>query len=229
MEAFFNQEPGVSNDLRVLFFIVLLPANKWGNMKERIKKFFNRSPWKVASDLVFWVILILLLIPGPRAAFLAGFSKVRTAIFQPALTSGEGPIIDAGAKTWSLVDLDGNHSQLGDFDGEIMLINFWATWCPPCRAEMPSLNKLYADYGSKVQFLLVSNEDPDPIREFMDKKKYNFPVWLTLSAPPDIMKTKSIPTTFIVNKEGKIVYSKSGAFDWNSKKVRSFLDTLLSE
>ena len=72
-------------------------------------------------------------------------------------------------------------------------------------------------------------DDPEPLKEFMDKKKYSFPVWLTLSPPPDVLKTKSIPTTFIVNKRGQIVYNKSGAFDWNSKKVRDFLDTLLSE
>ena len=198
-------------------------------MKERIKKYFKRSPIKIASDLVFWVLLILLLIPSTRAVFLAGVSKVRTAVFQPALKSGEGPVMDESAKEWALVNLDGKHAQLGDFDGEVILINFWATWCLPCRAEMPSLDKLYADYGSKIRFLLLSNEDPDPIREFMVKKKYSFSAWLTLSAPPAALSTKSIPTTFILNKKGKIVYSKSGAFDWNSKKVRSFLDTLLSE
>ena len=94
---------------------------------------------------------------------------------------------------------------------------------------MPSLDKLYADYSSKVSFLLVSNEDPDVLKEFMAQKKFSFPVWLTLSTPPESLGTKSIPTTFILNKEGRIVFSKTGAFDWNSKKVRNFLDTLLSE
>jgi thiol-disulfide isomerase/thioredoxin len=145
------------------------------------------------------------------------------------LKNNEGPVLDEEAKTWSLVDLNGSHAQLGDFDGEVILVNFWATWCAPCRAEMPSLDKLYKDYGAKVQFLIVSNEDPEPLKEFMDKKKYNFPVWLTLSVPPPSMKTKSIPATFIINKRGQIVYNKQGAFDWNSKKVRGFLDTLLSE
>ena len=203
--------------------IFLLP------MKERIKKYFQRSPWKIASDAVFWVLIILLLIPNTRSGFLSVVSKVRTAVFQPALKQSEGAVLGEEAKTWSLVDLDGNHAQLGDFDGEVILINFWATWCPPCRAEMPSLDKLYADYGSKVKFLLVSNEDPDPLREYMDSKKYSFPVMLTLSAPPEALKTKSIPTTFVLNKKGQIVYYKQGAFDWNNKKVRSFLDSLLSE
>lgn len=198
-------------------------------MKERIKKYFQRSPWKIASDAIFWVLIILLLIPGTRTGFLSVAAKVKTAVFQPAIKASDGAILDEEAKTWSLVDLNGNHASLGDFDGEVILINFWATWCPPCRAEMPSLEKLYADYGSKVKFLMVSNEDPEPLEEYMGSKEYSFPVMLTLSAPPVPLKTRSIPTTFIVNKKGKIVFNKQGAFDWNSKKVRSFLDTLLSE
>ncbi len=199
------------------------------NIKERIDKYMKRSPLKIASDVFFWLLIIMLLIPTTRAGFLSVVSKVRTAVFQPTIKAEEGLVLDDNAKGWSLVDLNGNHVILGDFDGQVMLVNFWATWCPPCRAEMPSLDKLYADYGSKVRFILVSNEDPDPIKEFIEQKKYSFPVYLTLSAPPASMKTKSIPTTFIVNKQGQIVYNKSGAFDWNNKKVRCFLDTLLAE
>ena len=198
-------------------------------MKERIKKYFERSPWKIASDAIFWVLIILLLIPTTRTGFLAVVSKVKTAVFQSAIKESEGEVLSPDDKTWSLVDLDGNHAQLGDFQGEVILINFWATWCPPCRAEMPSLDKLYADYGSKVKFLIVSNEDPEPLKEYMASKGYGFPVMLTLSAPPEPLKTSSIPTTFILNKKGRIVFNKKGAFDWNSNKVRSFLDTLLSE
>jgi thiol-disulfide isomerase/thioredoxin len=199
------------------------------NMKERIKNYFKKSPWKIASDAIFWVLIILLLIPSTRSGFLSVVSKVRTAVFQPALKPQPGAVLGEAEKTWSLVDLEGNHSTLGDFDGEVILINFWATWCPPCRAEMPSLDKLYADYGSKMQFLLVSNEEMETIEQYITQKNFSFPAWLNLSAPPQSLQTKSIPATFIINKEGRIVYNKTGAFDWNSKKVREFLDTLLSE
>lgn len=156
-------------------------------------------------------------------------SKVRTAVFQPAIKPVEGPVIDAAARDWSLVSLDGRHVSLGDFEGEVVLINFWATWCPPCRAEMPSLEKLYNGYGQKVSFLLVSNEDPDVIENYIDQKGYSFPVYISLGTPPQSMPVKSIPATFILNREGRQVYSKSGAFDWNNKKVRNFLDSLIAE
>jgi len=179
--------------------------------------------------MLFWLLIILLLIPTTRAGFLSVVSKVRTAVFMPAIKPEKGPVLNTEDKGWSLVDLNGKHVNLGDFDDQVLMINFWATWCPPCRAEMPSIEKLYEDYGSKITFLLVSNEDPDPIREFMDKKGYSFPVYLTLSPPPESMKTKSIPSTYILNKQGQQVLEKSGAFDWNSKKVRNFLDALLAE
>lgn len=198
-------------------------------IKERVNKYLSRSPWKIGTDAIFWVLIILLLIPDTRAGFLTVVSKVRTAVFQSDLKPVNGALLNGEANSWSLVDLDGKHAELGDFAGEVILLNFWATWCPPCRAEMPSLEKLYQDYGTKVRFLLVSNEDPEPLTAFMEQKKYSFPVWLNLSAPPPALKTNSIPTTFIMNKEGRIVFSKSGAFDWNSKKVRDFLDRLLSE
>ena len=198
-------------------------------IKEKINNYLKRSPWKIASDVIFWVLIVLIIIPSTRAGFLSVVSKVRTAVFSPAMKQGQGIVMDEAALAWGLVNLDGTHATLSDFEGEVILINFWATWCPPCRAEMPSLEKLYTDYGSKVRFLMVSNENPDPLTEFMDQKKYTFPVWLTLSPPPEELKTKSIPATFILNKKGEIVFNKSGAFDWNSSKVRNFLDTLLSE
>lgn len=198
-------------------------------IKERIKKYFTRKPHRIFFDALFWALIILMLIPSTRAGFIGAVSKVRTVVLQRDIQSDNGPDFEDDARAWSLVDLDGNHVKLGDFEGKVMLINLWATWCPPCRAEMPSLEKLYADYGSKVEFLLVSNENPEPIREYIEKKKYTFPVYLTLSAPPASMETKSIPTTFILNKDGQQVFNKSGAFDWNSKKVRDYLDALLLE
>lgn len=198
-------------------------------IKERINNYLKRSPLKIASDVFFWLLIIMLIIPTTRAGFMSVVSKIRTAVFMPAIRADEGPVLDEAAKEWSLVNMNGKHVKLGDFDGEVLLVNFWATWCAPCRAEMPSLEKLYADYGSKISFMLVTNEDIDPIREFLEQKNYSFPVWLTLSPPPSIMTTKSIPTTFIVNKQGKIVFNKKGAMDWNNKKVRDFLDTLIAE
>ena len=76
---------------------------------------------------------------------------------------------------------------------------------------------------------MVSNEDLDVVREFIEKKEYTFPVYLTKTAPPAVMQSRSIPASFIFNKQGKLVYQKNGAFNWNGKKMRNFFDRLNAE
>ena len=109
------------------------------------------------------------------------------------------------------------------------MINFWATWCPPCIAEMPSLQALYDDYSDKVEFLFVTNEDFKTVDTFKKKKDFNFEVYNPVGTIPQSLQTSSIPRTFIINKKGEIVVDESGAVDWNSTTVRGQLDQLLSE
>ena len=181
------------------------------------------------TDLIFWALIVLLLIPQTRSFFLAGVSKIRTAVLTPALKEIDGPRLSASNQEWTLVDLDGQRVQLKDFQGRVILVNSWATWCPPCRAEMPSLGKLYEAYGDKIGMILVTQEEPGVVKEFMTKKGFTFPVYISQSGYPQAFNSRSIPATFIVDKTGKVVYQRNGAFDWNSKKVHKFLDRLMAE
>ena len=110
-----------------------------------------------------------------------------------------------------------------------MFINFWATWCPPCIAEMPDLQELYNDYGEKITFLFVTNEDRETVSSFFTKKEYNLPAYQAIQKAPEQLYSRSIPATYLINKQGEIVINKTGAASWNSKKVRSQIDQLLSE
>jgi thiol-disulfide isomerase/thioredoxin len=116
-----------------------------------------------------------------------------------------------------------------DTKGKVVFINFWATWCPPCIAEMPSIQKLYNDYNDKVVFLFVTNDGFGTVDKFKLKESYNFPVFNPLNDVPKELKTYAIPRTFILNKKAEIVVDESGSVDWNSDKVRSQLDQLISE
>jgi thiol-disulfide isomerase/thioredoxin len=202
-------------------------------MNKRLKKYLSRPPKRIASDVIFWGLIILLIIPSTRSVFLGAFAKVRTAVFTQNIKTLDGPMLSAGDYQWTLTDLDGNQMKLEDFKGEVLFVNSWATWCPPCRAEMPSIEKLYKnkphDNASSVRMLMISNEDLDVVKEFIEKKEYTFPVYLTKTAPPAVMQSRSIPASFIFNKQGKLVYQKNGAFDWNGKKMRNFFDRLNAE
>ena len=204
-------------------FKKVFPLSRWRGARGEVKK------RKRISDIFFWGFLILLIIPSTRSVILGGLTKVRTAIFAPALKTIDGPVLSSSDMNWQLMDLQGKRVTLSAMKGEILLVNSWATWCPPCRAEMPSLEKLYLSYGDRVKFLIVSNEDDQLVREFIDNKKYTFPVFLAKSASPPALSSKSIPATFIINREGKVIYKKTGAFDWNSQKVKKFLDAQLGQ
>ncbi|WP_272864597.1 TlpA family protein disulfide reductase [Aureisphaera galaxeae] len=130
---------------------------------------------------------------------------------------------------WPLENLKGNEMNLKSSEGKVVLINLWATWCPPCVAEMPALQNLYDAYGDRVDFYFVSAENPNKLRKFMDKKGYDLPVYLYEYKAPDLLESSSLPTTFILSKRGNIVVNKTGSARWDSDKVKELLDALLAE
>jgi thiol-disulfide isomerase/thioredoxin len=130
---------------------------------------------------------------------------------------------------WPLQTPNGERTNLSVSEGKVVLINFWATWCPPCVAEMPSLQQLYDHYGDRVDFYFVSAESPDKIAAFMAKKGYSFPVYLQKHQAPPPIETNSLPTTYVISKDGEIVIDKTGAADWDSDTVKQVLDGLLND
>lgn len=130
---------------------------------------------------------------------------------------------------WRLVDQKGNDFNFERKKGEVIFINFWATWCPPCVAEMPSLQKLYDDYGNRVAFMFVANDDSEKVTKFLIKKGYNIPVYYSKTKNPDVLTSKVLPTTYIINREGRIIVAEIGATDWNSAKIRILLEELLKD
>ncbi len=131
--------------------------------------------------------------------------------------------------TWKLVDLNGFDFDFESLRKEVVLVNFWATWCPPCVAEMPSMQNLYNDYSGKMSFVFVAKDDYKAVNEFLKKEEYNFPVYYSKSEEPKVLNSKLLPTTYIIDKKGKIRVVETGAVNWNSKSTRELLDRLISE
>ncbi|MDO6621712.1 TlpA disulfide reductase family protein [Oceanihabitans sp. 1_MG-2023] len=147
------------------------------------------------------------------------------ALFSPSVkTEADSKVVNY--TSWQLQDVKGNTIDFKDLKGKVVLINFWATWCPPCIAEMPNLQKLYDDYNHKVVFLFVSNEKKEKVEAFLSENKYSFNVFTPLEHPSEF-EVSSIPRTLLINKEGNILIDKEGAANWNSETVRETLDNLL--
>lgn len=121
-------------------------------------------------------------------------------------------------------------TNLANFYGEVIFVNYWGSWCPPCRMEMPSIQSLYDKYNGQVKFVTVAFEKrPGSHIAFIDKTGYTFPVYEVTSPLEPKMKAQGFPTTFIIDKKGKIKAKDVGAADWNAPQVHKLLDKLLAE
>ncbi|WP_241780998.1 TlpA family protein disulfide reductase [Cochleicola gelatinilyticus] len=181
---------------------------------------------KHKGNLFFLAILALLFIPQtgtPIRVFMQ-----RLISFSPSEIATKERIL-LKDYNWKLAGLHTNAKNLATSEGKVVLINFWATWCPPCLAEMPSLQKLYNSYGDRVDFYFITNEEASVVTKFMEKQAYTFPVYLQQTQAPEAIRTNSLPTTYVLSKEKEIVINKTGAADWNSEKTNTLLDRLLSE
>ncbi len=126
--------------------------------------------------------------------------------------------------------LDGTVVDFSQFKGKVIFINLWATWCGPCRVEMPSIQKLYDRIDKeKIQFIILSlDEDGDlpKIVKYVHKNHYTFPVYQPKGFLPSQLSVPSIPTTFIVDPNGNIVSRKVGTTNFNTEKFKKYLEGL---
>lgn len=194
-----------------------------------LKNYFKKkSVLAIIIDVIIVLAAILMLIPSTRKHVAPVIMKPTLFIHQPKVNADK-PTLNSETYNWRLLNENGITFTFNDFKEKVVLINFWATWCPPCVAEMPDLHKLYADYGDKVEFLFVSNEDFTIMSNFLTKKGIAIPIYKPISQYPTDFETSSIPTTFVINKKGEIVISRKGIAQWNSKKIRNILDILVNE
>ena len=172
---------------------------------------------------------ILFFTPAGREVKL-WMSQLRVMVLNPAVESVDNQKqLSKFDYEWKLVDASGKQVELSEFSGKVILLNYWATWCPPCIAEMPSLQNLYNDYQDKMVFIFLTNDDKSKVDAFMKKREFTLPVFYQASNAPSKLSTNSLPTTFLIDQNGKILIEEVGASDWNGESMRTILDKLLVE
>ena len=126
------------------------------------------------------------------------------------------------APDFNLEDQDGNFIRLSDLKGKIVIVNFWATWCPPCRKEMPSMQRAWEVLEKEGIAMLAVNvgEDSDLIFAFTAEYPVEFPLLMDkTSEVVSKWKVRGLPTTYVVNAAGQIVYQAIGDRDWDAPEI----------
>jgi peroxiredoxin len=153
-----------------------------------------------------------------------GCSKKQEEAALPAVEGNPAP-------DFTLKDLAGKPVQLSSLKGKVVLVNFWATWCPPCRAEIPSMVKLnQAMQGKPFQMLCISIDEggKEAVTSFFQKEKLTLPALLdTDGKVARVYATTGVPETFVVDQKGVILKKVVGSMDWSSPEVLSALDDLI--
>lgn len=152
-----------------------------------------------------------------------------------ALTPGEGmtPLADRPvAPAFELKDVDGKLHRLSDYEGKVLVVNFWATWCPPCRAEMPSMQRAWQQLQrDDIEMIAINvGEDEDTIFEFTASYPVEFPLLLDQeSTVIDAWGVKGLPTTYVVDTRGRMVYRAIGGREWDDPALLDQLRRLKDE
>ncbi|QIL39679.1 TlpA family protein disulfide reductase [Pedobacter sp. HDW13] len=185
-------------------------------------KFLKKNLLNAALVLL---LLVVIFVPDAKAFLIKGLMEI--GFYKPEIETPIAP--DMSLSGIRFKDAKGNLVDLGDLKGKVIFLNFWATWCPPCRAEMPSVNKLYKQFkdDKNVVFIFADADgDLGKSTRFMADRKYEMPVYKVESNVPEEIFSGVLPTTIIFDKQGRLSLRHEGAADYADKKIVDFLNKL---
>ena len=138
--------------------------------------------------------------------------------------TGDAPLADYA---WSIWDLDGREIPFDTFRGKVIFLSFWATWCVPCLAEMPSIERLKEELaGEDVAFALVADQSPRVLKRFAAKHPFDLTFYRTPTIP-SAFKCDGFPTTMVIDPAGRIILRETDGARWDAPEAIAFIKGLL--
>ena len=184
---------------------------------------------KKKKELIEWGVLILVVgivyLGGWHTQLIGKFQQavLYTGIIKPNQVEEAKP----ASYNFSLRDSQGNEISFADLEGQVVFMNFWATWCPPCIAEMPDIHNLYKSQPDSTRFFMISlDRDKQKAIDYVKEKDFTFPIYFLNSSLPKSYDISSIPTTYVLSKDGNIVIENHGMAKYNSDSFKSLLADL---
>ncbi len=194
-----------------------------------MKVTFRKSWWPY---LLFAGVYLVLYLTGTRAEVFGFMQRglLATGLMRAQATEApaEAPVfLSPAADALVLADADGGLHRFSDFRGKVVLVNLWATWCPPCIAEMPGLENLYQKTKGEVAFVMISRDrDFDLARKFVARKGFHFPIYHARGPLPAELSSSAIPATFVIAPNGRVAFTHTGMADYDHPEIEKFLRDL---
>lgn len=151
---------------------------------------------------------------------------------KPTEVNSEGPFLSEQDYRFVMAYTDNTTQTLAEMRGSVVFVNVWASWCPPCIAEMPTIETLYTELKGveKIQFILLSmDEDREKAINFMERRDFTVPYQFPASPIPAAIRSTLLPTSYVISKEGQVIYEKRGIADYSTPAFRNWLVELSEE
>ena len=184
------------------------------------------KPW-----LVFVTVMLILRYTGALSgiSILTGRALMVTGVMDAS--ADEPAVAKKFNYNFTIKDLEGKVIDVKEFKGRTIFLNLWATWCGPCRMEMPSIQNLYNQVDNeKIMFIMLSidqKSDLGKVKSYIKDKEFTFPVYTPASILPNQLQVGMIPTTFVIDPEGRIVASERGAANYDTPEFKALLEKLV--
>lgn len=196
----------------------------------------NLKVWlrKNASTAILTVLFIIVLVNKDAKTWLMR-QVASTGILNSSISDSnetKNTLAKASYAGFTLKNEDGTVINLSDLQNKVVFINFWASWCPPCRAEFPSVQELYARYNNNpdIVFLTINLDDnPELGKSYLKEKGFTVPFWVPAGNIPDTIYNGSLPTTVVLDKNGEIRLHHKGLADYSKDSFYKQIDELLKQ
>ena len=176
------------------------------------------------KNIIYLVLVAILAV----VTFVPGVKETLKEQFFPVATVEQAVTVSEADYIIELKGINVPSTNLNNLRGKnLVFLNFWGTWCAPCRKEWPSIEALYQARKDKMDFVLIAMQDKEEdVVKFLKENNYTAPVYIAQSPISDKILPRVFPTTYLLDKNGRILLKEDATKDWNSKSVNEFIDNV---